>query len=359
VTPTFPGVYIEEVPSGVHPITGVATSIAAFVDFFQRGPMNDVVEIFSVPDFERIFGGLDARSEGSYAIQQFFLNGGTHAWVVRVASAGGGGNTATKAAVKAARESSATDALTLTAINEGAWGNNLRIRVDWATSDPTTRFNLTIAEVLIRDGVIAPDTAAHELLRNRGYAMVRHFWRMDIRLERKHRRPTNPPSGIEIRTFVKGFDDHAVHAALEESFAEHWGWIARPFEEWAAHRLDDPQFDAQLWFVAEDLRSDRRDVAGVLVGGLDAEMGIVHTLGVRDRWRGRGVGRALLRRSFAAFAARGIKDVVLFVDAQNETGATRLYERVGMHTARRYDLFEKPLALPERRLGRREDERAR
>jgi uncharacterized protein len=151
VTPTFPGVYIEEVPSGVHPITGVATSIAAFVDFFQRGPMNEAVEIFSFADFERIFGGLDARSEGSYALQQFFLNGGTHAWVVRVASAGGGGNTATKAAVKAARESSATDALTFTAANEGEWGNNLRIRVDWATSDPTTLFNLTVAEVLIRD----------------------------------------------------------------------------------------------------------------------------------------------------------------------------------------------------------------
>jgi Bacteriophage tail sheath protein len=151
VTPTFPGVYIEEVPSGVHPITGVATSIAAFVDFFQRGPMNEAVEIFSFADFERVFGGLDTRSEASYAIQQFFLNGGTHAWVVRVATAGTGGNTPTKATVKAARESSATDALTFTAVNEGEWGNNIRVRVDWGTSDPTTLFNLTVAEVLIRD----------------------------------------------------------------------------------------------------------------------------------------------------------------------------------------------------------------
>jgi Bacteriophage tail sheath protein len=151
VTPTFPGVYIEEVPSGVHPITGVATSIAAFVDFFQRGPMNEAVEIFSFADFERVFGGLDSDSEASYAIQQFFLNGGTHAWVVRVATAGGGGNTATKASVQAARETSATQALTFTAANEGLWGNNLRVRVDWATSDPTTLFNLTVAEVLIRD----------------------------------------------------------------------------------------------------------------------------------------------------------------------------------------------------------------
>ena len=87
VTPTYPGVYIEEIPSGVHPITGVATSIAAFVDFFGRGPMNTAVQIFSFADFERTFGGLDVRSEASYAIQQFFLNGGTQAWVVRVASA--------------------------------------------------------------------------------------------------------------------------------------------------------------------------------------------------------------------------------------------------------------------------------
>jgi phage tail sheath protein FI len=151
VTPTYPGVYIEEVPSGVHSITGVATSIAAFIDFFRRGPMNDAVEIYSFADFERTFGGLDARSEGSYAVQQFFLNGGTHAWVVRVASPGGGGNTATEASVTAARESSATDALTFTAANEGEWGNNLRVRVDWGTSDPTTLFNLTVAEVVIRD----------------------------------------------------------------------------------------------------------------------------------------------------------------------------------------------------------------
>src|SRR5438093_11941349 len=113
--------------------------------------MTEAGEIVRFADYERIFGGPDTRSGGSSAVQQFFLNGGTHAWVVRVASAGGGGNTATKAAVKAARESSATDALTFTAINEGTWGNNLRARVDWATSDPSTLFNLTVAEVLIRD----------------------------------------------------------------------------------------------------------------------------------------------------------------------------------------------------------------
>ena len=84
VTPTYPGVYVEEIPSGVRTITGVATSVAAFVDFFKRGPLNKAVQLFSLGDFGREFGGLDANSEASYAIQQFFLNGGTEAWAVRV-----------------------------------------------------------------------------------------------------------------------------------------------------------------------------------------------------------------------------------------------------------------------------------
>lgn len=72
VAVSYPGVYIQEVSSGVNTIVGVATSIAAFADFFPTGPMNTAVQIFSFADFERQFGGLDTRSEVSYAIQQFF-----------------------------------------------------------------------------------------------------------------------------------------------------------------------------------------------------------------------------------------------------------------------------------------------
>src|SRR5215204_3474754 len=86
---SYPGVYVEEVPSGVHTITGVSTSIAAFIDFFKEGPMNEAVQIFGMTDFQRVFGGLDDRSEASYAIYQFFLNGGAEAHVVRVASGAG------------------------------------------------------------------------------------------------------------------------------------------------------------------------------------------------------------------------------------------------------------------------------
>src|SRR4029450_5478251 len=81
---TYPGVYIEEVPSGVRTIAAVSTADTAFVDCFRRGPMNVAVRISSLAEFQRVFGGLDPTSEASYAITQYFLNGGSVAWVVRV-----------------------------------------------------------------------------------------------------------------------------------------------------------------------------------------------------------------------------------------------------------------------------------
>src|SRR2546423_13365912 len=147
VAPTYPGVYIEELPSGVRTIVGVATSVAAFIDFFKRGPMNKAVQILSMADFERQFGGLDVRSEASYAIQQFYLNGGTEAWVVRVASP----SPAKAVGVLQSTVGGGT-ALTVSAANEGVWGNNLRVSVDFDTTDPATRFNLQVLEVGTVDG---------------------------------------------------------------------------------------------------------------------------------------------------------------------------------------------------------------
>ena len=79
-----PGVYIEEVPFKSHPIEGVPTSTAAFIDIFEQGPIGKAVKIDCFADFERVFGGLYRRSEASYAIRQYYLNGGRVAWVVRV-----------------------------------------------------------------------------------------------------------------------------------------------------------------------------------------------------------------------------------------------------------------------------------
>jgi phage tail sheath protein FI len=161
-------VYIEEVPSGVRTIVPVGTSIAAFVDRFRRGPLNEAVRITSPADFEREFGGLDPTSEASYGIQQFFLNGGTDAWVVRVANGAAtahvqiNGNAGADGAfhVRAARRVRGQPV-----VNPGDWGNSLRVEIDHdtvrlpnASIDPglillqDELFNLTISEIEERDG---------------------------------------------------------------------------------------------------------------------------------------------------------------------------------------------------------------
>jgi uncharacterized protein len=89
ITPTYPGVYIEELPSTVHAIVGVTTSVTAFVGYTKRGPADRAIEVFSYGDFERAFGGLDPDCPLGYAVQQFFLKGGSDAWIVRVAAGAG------------------------------------------------------------------------------------------------------------------------------------------------------------------------------------------------------------------------------------------------------------------------------
>jgi phage tail sheath protein FI len=144
---TYPGVYIEEVPSGVHTITGVSTSDTAFIDFFARGPVDEATRITSFADFERVFGGLDSRSEASYAIQQFYLNGGSVAWVVRVVA-----SNASTAGRTLTGGSPTQDALVVEAASQGQWGNNVQVAVDRDTRnlnplDAANLFNLLVREV--------------------------------------------------------------------------------------------------------------------------------------------------------------------------------------------------------------------
>ncbi|MGZ5130473.1 MAG: phage tail sheath family protein [Caldimonas sp.] len=151
---SYPGVYIQEVPSGVRTITNVGTSITAFVDFFSEGPMNVATEIFGLSDFGRVFGGIDPRSDASYAIAQFFLNGGSDAIVVR-AHAATVANPLTAATVGVFQAGAAALALTITARSEGAWGNTLRADVDHRTADPTKFFNLAITRYASDDAKAA------------------------------------------------------------------------------------------------------------------------------------------------------------------------------------------------------------
>lgn len=163
-THTYPGVYIEEIPTGVHAIAGASTSNTAFIDFFARGPVDQAVEITSFADFERTFGGLDERSEASYAILQYYLNGGQIAFVVRVAP----GAKAASGWLTGGYGGQHT--LEVSAANPGDWGNNLQVAVDTTNIDSKARavdptlFNLVVREVVISNG--SPRVANLETYRN-------------------------------------------------------------------------------------------------------------------------------------------------------------------------------------------------
>jgi Bacteriophage tail sheath protein len=158
--PTYPGVYIEEVPSGVHTITGVATSITAFAGYAPRGPANDPTLVQSFTEYTRVFGGLSSLSTMSYAVQQFFANGGRDALIVRVVHLSGDGG-ATPASKGTATIGTNPDDLGLEAANEGGWSQNLKARVDYETSDKDSG-SPTLFNLLVKD----ESTGVIETLRN-------------------------------------------------------------------------------------------------------------------------------------------------------------------------------------------------
>ncbi|MFT3692967.1 MAG: phage tail sheath subtilisin-like domain-containing protein [Kofleriaceae bacterium] len=141
---TYPGVYVQEIPSSVRPIATVSTSVAAFVDAFPMGDTDVAIQIFGMADFERVFGGVSENSPASYQISQFFLNGGPSAWVVRVAPGG-------VAATVQLLDTNTTPLVYLvaTAVSPGTWGNSVRISIDpvlksaGGDQDPNL-FNLTV-----------------------------------------------------------------------------------------------------------------------------------------------------------------------------------------------------------------------
>ena len=181
------------------------------------------------------------------------------------------------------------------------------------------------------------DASAVELVRSRGFAHVRTFRHLQIDLAGPPPDPGEPPDGIAIRGIEPERDLRRVHAIFVEAFSREWGYRVIPFEEWLGNEVEVPSFDASLWLLAT-----AGDVAvGALTGVVWGDRGWVGELGVLAPWRGRGIASALLRRAFATFASRGLPRVMLNVDSENSTGAVRLYERVGMRTARAWDVYEK------------------
>lgn len=153
---TYPGVYIEEVPSGVRTITGVATSITAFVGYTAKGEPDKAVPITSYADFERQYGGLNRDSPVSYAVRQFFANGGAQALIVRVATG--------YASARWSLSDAGGVVLDVTASSPGAWANALRLSVEHVdVRNPDAEFNLIVSQ-LQSDGITLVPLETHRNL---------------------------------------------------------------------------------------------------------------------------------------------------------------------------------------------------
>lgn len=189
--------------------------------------------------------------------------------------------------------------------------------------------------VVLRTYFTAEDDAVRRLLEDRGYGLVRHFFHMAIELDQ----PVWPdvPDGLLVRPLDPGSDPRGLYELMEHAFSEHWGWMPTSFENFWRRVSERDDFDPRVSLLA--FEGDR--LVGAAVNVVKSGEGWVNDLGVRKDQRGRGIGELLLRCSFAIFAERGLKTGRLGVDAGNETGAVRLYERVGMRVVRRFDTYSK------------------
>ena len=194
------------------------------------------------------------------------------------------------------------------------------------------------ARVTLNQQVGQHNDAAAPLLEANGYLYARRFWEMEIDLD-EELPPARWPRGVEVRTLREG-QDRLVFDAMHEAFAEHWGFVEHPYDDWRASMVERETFDPSLWFLA--WAGD--ELAGAsLCRARDDGVGWVNLLGVRRPWRRLGLGLALLLHSLNEFRRRGLSRAGLDVDSENVTGATRLYERAGMHVSRYADAYQKIL----------------
>jgi mycothiol synthase len=177
----------------------------------------------------------------------------------------------------------------------------------------------------------------------RGYRPIRSSWTMEIEFGVEAPAESTVPAGIDIRPYRHPEDERATYEAHVEAFADHWEYNREPFQHWREFTVGSRNFDPALWLLAWA----GGEIAGYALSyperAGDPGYGWIGMLGVRRPWRGRGLGEALLRRSFAALHARGQRRIRLSVDAENPTGATRLYERAGMRVLRESATWERDL----------------
>jgi mycothiol synthase len=204
------------------------------------------------------------------------------------------------------------------------------------------------ARYSLRANILSTQTAALDLFRDLDYQVIRHFFTMEIAYGLDDALPEPVwPEGIRVRTHNPGPDDRPVFEAVDEAFRDHWGYTPMKYDRFRQSMIDAPEFEPHLWFLAVADGPEGERLAGFSLcrsqAMHDPNSAYVAELGVRRPWRRRGVALALLHHTFRVLQGMGIDTVSLGVDASSLTGATRLYEKAGMHVAERWDFHEKIL----------------
>ncbi|HLY29306.1 MAG TPA: GNAT family N-acetyltransferase, partial [Aggregatilineales bacterium] len=195
--------------------------------------------------------------------------------------------------------------------------------------------------VALTAGCSANDGDAREFILASGFSPLRTFWLMRIDFDSPPPQP-HWPVGVSVRQMVGGQDEQAVWDADQDIFRDHWGYMPMPFEDFVTH-INSLHYDPTLSFLAladGQIAGFSLNLPGTTE---DPAMGFIEDLGVRRAWRRQGIALALLYHSFGAFYRAGKTSAALSVDSNSLTGATRLYERAGMHIMRQFDLYEKEL----------------
>jgi mycothiol synthase len=214
-----------------------------------------------------------------------------------------------------------------------------RTLIDWSEDQAAER-GAGKPNARVRFYTASVDRPTKEELEARGYRLIRHSYRMRIDFEQE---PPEPmwPLGVRVRAATLA-DAERVYEVQQETFEDSWEFAPHPFDEWSHWMTRYEGFDASLWLIAEE----GGEIAGISLCRMhEAEEGLgwIRVLGVRRRWRRRGLGRALLFHTFREFYRRGVGAVGLGVDAESLTGANKLYESAGMRIVRQHDIYEKGL----------------
>ena len=248
-----------------------------------------------------------------------------------------------------------------------SWVNNAELKPEWLRVLEVDGRVVGYGDIMIEDDEVALDTAAlaghwdafvewaeeqaraadarrvrlyfpaghhfEDLARDRGYRLWRSSYTMEIVLDDVPPDRPPPPDGITFRPY-RPEDEDQLRTAANEAFANDPFFHEETPERFREFNLRARGFDPALWLLAWDGEELAGFVLAFLERAGEPDLGWIGTLGVRAPWRRRGLGDALLRAAIGELHARGLRRVGLGVDTENETGALRLYERVGMNVVR-------------------------